>query len=132
METYVNIKDIRALATTMLADPRYQHKSEDFYTGICAFESQIYNLSKKTLPRADLIEDISATEQHIDMETIGLLRAKTGVGMQLCKEAFDYAKQRHGDMNMMIAYIKAKSFALYSGGSFDDKVAMFMRGMEKN
>lgn len=58
------------------------------------------------------------------------LRYRTGVGWDICKEAYDYAVKRNGSLNMMIAYVKARTFALYHSGSFDSKVDMFLKGLE--
>lgn len=60
------------------------------------------------------------------------LRYRTGVGWAICKEAYDYAMKRNASLNMMIAYVKARTFALYHSGSFDDKVDMFLKGIERD
>lgn len=66
----------------------------------------------------------------LNNETIRKLREKTGVGTQMCKDAFNYAKQRNGNFNMMIAYLKAMSLASYVR-PFDAKVDMFLKGLEE-
>lgn len=65
-------------------------------------------------------------------DLINKLRSYTGVGMAMCKDAYKYAVSRDGGYNMMLAYVKAKSLAVYFSGTFDEKVDMFLRGLEKD
>lgn len=54
------------------------------------------------------------------------LRNQTGCSLFLCKKAIDYAIEHNGNDSMAIAFLKAKSFAVKTDCSFDDRVMYFM------
>ena len=56
------------------------------------------------------------------------LRDKYNCPIKLCLEAVQYAKEHNGDETMELAYLKAKSFAVKTTCSFDDRVRRFMKG----
>jgi hypothetical protein len=73
--------------------------------------------------------DDETTMPEDDYYMISQLRTDAGVGFQLAKEAFRYAKSHYGDYDMMIAYIKAKVMAVNTGNMpFDKRVEHFMKG----
>lgn len=61
----------------------------------------------------------------ITAEDVKSLRAETGMGLMMCKEALDYAK---GNIHLAKAYIDAKTLAVATPGmSFDKRVKSFMK-----
>ncbi|MBQ8805994.1 MAG: hypothetical protein IJZ68_05875 [Bacteroidaceae bacterium] len=59
-------------------------------------------------------------------ERIKNLRNKTGCSLAMCKEAIEYADAHDGGEEMAIAYCKAKSFAVKTTCTFDERVRKFM------
>ena len=57
------------------------------------------------------------------------LRDRTGCGLKLCRDAWLYAEEHGGDMQMAIAYCKAKTLAVYTNCSFDERVKRFLENM---
>ncbi len=71
--------------------------------------------------------DDDTTMPEDDFYIISQLRTDCGVGFQLAKDAYRYAKSHNGDYDMMVAYIKAKVFAVNTGNMpFDKRVERFM------
>ena len=62
------------------------------------------------------------------MGEILALREKTGCCVKMCKAALDYAAEHNGGEDMAIAYCKAKTLAVYTSCSFDERVQRFMEG----
>ena len=58
------------------------------------------------------------------------LHDKTGCMWQDCYDAYDYMIEHNGNRDMAIAYLKAKSFAVYYRGPFDEKVQHFLKKSE--
>jgi hypothetical protein len=48
----------------------------------------------------------------------------------MCKAALKYATEHNDNDYMAIAYLKAKTFAVKTNCSFDERVQLFMRGVE--
>ena len=57
------------------------------------------------------------------------LRDRTGCSLKTCKEAWEYAEERNGGIQMAIAYCKAKSLAVRTECSFDERVQRFLENM---
>ena len=57
------------------------------------------------------------------------LRDRTGCSLKTCKEALEYAEERKGGFQMAIAYCKAKSLAVKTNCSFDERVQRFLENM---
>lgn len=57
------------------------------------------------------------------------LRDRTGCDLRTCKAAWQYAEERNGGLQMAIAYCKAKSLAVYTSCSFDERVKKFLDNM---
>lgn len=57
------------------------------------------------------------------------LRDRTGCGLKMCREAWQYAEERNGGIQMALAYCKAKTLAVYTNCSFDDRVKRFLENM---
>ena len=55
------------------------------------------------------------------------LRDITGCDLRTCRAAWLYAEEHQGDIQMAIAYCKAKTLAVYTSCSFDDRVKRFMQ-----
>ena len=45
MEKYVKLSDIEKIIEKLIHEPAYQHEDEDFYSGVCAVESGLTELS---------------------------------------------------------------------------------------
>lgn len=56
------------------------------------------------------------------------LRNVSHCPLSMCKAALKYAMEHNGDDYMAIAYLKAKTLAVKTSCSFDDRVQLFMRG----
>lgn len=54
------------------------------------------------------------------------LRNITGCSLKMCKEALEYADEHNGGKEMAIAYCKAKSLAVYTDCSFDERIQRFL------
>ena len=50
----------------------------------------------------------------------------------MCKDALKYAAEHNGDDYMAIAYLKAKTLAVKTNCSFDERVRRFMQKENKN
>lgn len=61
--------------------------------------------------------------------TIKELRDRTGCSLKTCKEAWEYAEKRNGGLQMAMAYCKAKSLAVKTQCSFDERVNRFLESM---
>ena len=55
------------------------------------------------------------------------LRAATGCGLTMCKDALRYAESHGGGKEMVMAYLKAKTFAVKISCGFDVRVQRFMQ-----
>lgn len=60
------------------------------------------------------------------MKEVLELRENTGCSLQDCKKAIEYCEGRT-DVTP-IGYLKAKTLAVYTKMSFDDRVKLFSRG----
>ena len=58
------------------------------------------------------------------------LRAATGCGLALCKDALRYAENRGGKETALV-YLKAKTCAVKTSCSFDARVQRFMQKEDK-
>lgn len=58
------------------------------------------------------------------------LRNVSHCPLSMCKAALKYATEHNGNDYMAIAYLKAKTLAVKTNCSFDDRVQLFMRGVE--
>lgn len=59
-------------------------------------------------------------------EQIKALRDKTGCSLRMCRDAWIYAEERQGDENMALAYCRAKTLAVKTHCTFDERVQKFM------
>lgn len=59
-------------------------------------------------------------------EQILNLSKETGCSISMCKEAVEYANKHKGSTNMAVAYLKAKTLAVKTHCSFDERVKRFM------
>ena len=59
------------------------------------------------------------------MKEVLELREKTGCSLSLCKEAIEYCKNKEDVVP--IGYLKAKTLAVYTKMSFEDRVKLFSR-----
>ena len=60
-------------------------------------------------------------------EQVMKLSKETGCSISLCKEAIKYANDKGYGNDMAIAYLKAKTFAVKTHCSFDERVMRFMK-----
>jgi len=61
-------------------------------------------------------------------EIINMLRQDTGCSRQLASQAFRYAfEKKVADYDLMIAYIRAKSLAVKTYGTLDERVNDFYK-----
>ena len=103
-----------------LADEDVKHKLENVKPIVVAVDSKGDRIDYAVF-------DDETTMPEDDYYMISQLRTDAGVGFQLAKEAFRYAKSHYGDYDMMIAYIKAKVMAVNTGNMpFDKRVEHFM------
>lgn len=57
------------------------------------------------------------------------LRDRTGCSLKICKEAWEYAEERNGGIQMAIGYCKAKTLAVHTECSFDERVQRFLESI---
>lgn len=70
---------------------------------------------------------MKATKKPTSKNLLTRLRNETNCGVEMCKDAIKYAEKHNGGYDMMVAYLKAKTLAVYHRGSFDDRVLYIMK-----
>lgn len=58
------------------------------------------------------------------------LSKETGCSISMCKEALEYANNNGGGHEMSVAYLKAKTLAVKTHCSFDERVLRFMEATD--
>ena len=58
-------------------------------------------------------------------EAVIKLRDKSGCPLKLCKEALEYASTHGGDEELAMAFLRAKTLAVKTTCSFDERVQRF-------
>lgn len=76
------------------------------------------------------IEDDDLVLSEEEYRTINQLKADTGCGFQMCKDAYRYAESYGGNYGMMIAYCKAKVYGVKTDIPFHTRVKSFMEDMQ--
>ena len=59
-------------------------------------------------------------------EQILNLSKESGCSIFMCKEALEYAASKNGGIDMAVAYLKAKTLAVKTHCSFEERVIRFM------
>ncbi len=76
------------------------------------------------------IEDDDTVLTEEEYYTISQLKADTGCGFQMCKDAYRYAESHNGGYGMMVAYCKAKLYAVKTNVPFHTRIERFMEDMK--
>ena len=106
-----------------LAEEDAKHKLEQVKPIVVAVDSK-----GDRIDFAVFDDETTIPKEAYDM--IQQLRQDTGVGYQMCRDAYRYTIKRGGNYSMMVAYIKAKVFAVNTGDMpFDKRVERFMRDL---
>lgn len=58
------------------------------------------------------------------------LKSISGCSLDLCKKAIIYATDHGGDLQMAMAYLRAKTLAVKTTCDFDKRVERFMRELK--
>ena len=87
------------------------------------------NCYGQRIPFAIEDDDIVLSEE--EYYTISQLKADTGCGFQMCKDAYRYAESHdEGNYSMMVAYCKAKVCGVKTDIPFHARVERFMEDMQ--
>ena len=71
------------------------------------------------------MNEVEKLNKLLDTNKIISLREKSGCSLAMCKEAFEYCRQRDGVTPL--GYLKAKTIAVNLNMNFDEKVKYYSR-----
>ena len=103
------------------------------YCPLCGSRLYYYEVEEYNSVEHEEVKPVVVSDEiPLDKELIYKLRENTGVGIHMCRDAFIYAKEHNGGYNMMLAYVKAQGLAVWISGTFDDRVAHFLKYIERD